>query len=129
LKSDRVIVHGSQEQSTTLVSQSAATSSTKPTKQKGKILLCRKSSCSKRGGKQFYSTLKETLAQLGLQDQVKIQLTGCQKQCKKAPSIILMPGKAKYTQVHPQKLASVLKTHYLTEPREEEVGAEYIQPV
>ena len=115
LKSDRIIIHDSQDRSILFTSESTSTSPIKPSKQKGKILLCSKSSCSKRGGKRLYSALKETLTHLGLQDEVKIQLTGCQKQCKKAPSIILMPGKAKYTHVHPQQLNSLLKTHFLVE--------------
>ena len=80
---------------------------------KGKILLCHKSSCAKRGVRQIYRTLSETIKQLGLQDKVSIELTGCQKQYKKAPSLILMPGKAKHTYVHPHDLASLLKAHYL----------------
>ena len=80
---------------------------------KGKILVCRKSSCSKRGGKKLYSALVETLQQLNLQDRVSIELTGCQKQCKKAPSLILMPGKVKHAYVHPHDLANLLKAHYL----------------
>lgn len=83
-------------------------------KQKGKILLCEKSSCSKRGGKNLYTALTETIEKLGLQDQVTIQLTGCQKQCKKAPSLILMPGKVKLTYVNPNDLTFLLKSHYLT---------------
>lgn len=80
---------------------------------KGKILVCRKSSCSKRGGKQLYRALTETLEQLGLQERVTIELTGCQKQCKKAPSLILMPGKVKHAYVNPNDLSSLLETHYL----------------
>ena len=97
-----------------IVFESASVSSaSKPRKdQKGKILLCRKSSCSKRGGKQLYHALKETLQQLGLQDRVSIELTGCQKQCKKAPSLILMPGKVKHTYVDPDRLTSLLEAHY-----------------
>lgn len=81
--------------------------------QKGTILLCHKSSCAKRGGNKLYHTLTATLKQLGLQKRVKIELTGCQKQCKKAPSLILMPGKVKHTYVNPNDLSSLLEAHYL----------------
>ncbi|MFP4133411.1 MAG: (2Fe-2S) ferredoxin domain-containing protein [Halothece sp.] len=84
-----------------------------PTPKKGKILICRKSSCSKKGGKTLYSALVETLKNLGLQEQVSIEFTGCQKQCKQAPSIILMPSKAKYNNVDPNDLPSLLEAHYL----------------
>jgi NADH:ubiquinone oxidoreductase subunit E len=97
-----------------LLKSIAVSSDSQPAKkQKGKILLCQKSSCSKRGGKNLYSALTETLEKLGLQDQVTIQLTGCQKQCKKAPSLILMPGKVKHTYVNPNDLTFLLKAHYL----------------
>lgn len=115
LKSDRVTILGSEDKS--VVSQSASVSTSPIQAQhknkKGKILLCRKSSCSKRGGKQLYRALTEALKQLGLQDRVRIELTGCQKQCKKAPSIILMPGKVKHADVNPHDLASLLEAHYL----------------
>lgn len=80
--------------------------------QTGKVLVCRKSSCAKRGGKQLYRALVETLEQLGLQERVTIQLTDCQKQCKQAPSLILMPGRVKHAYVNPNNLASLLKAHY-----------------
>lgn len=80
--------------------------------EQGKILLCYNSSCVKRGGKKLYYALAETLHQLGLQDQVRIEMTGCQKQCKKAPSFILMPGRVIHNYVHPEELPSLLKGHY-----------------
>ncbi|MGF1541672.1 MAG: (2Fe-2S) ferredoxin domain-containing protein [Pleurocapsa sp.] len=108
LKSDRVTIVNSQDQH--LVLESSAKS--KKNKQ-GKMLLCRKSSCAKRGGKRLYNALIETLNKLGLQDVVTIELTGCQKQCKKAPSLILMPGKVKHAYVNPQELTSLVEAHYL----------------
>lgn len=85
--------------------------STSPTK-KGKILLCYKSGCAKKGGKNLYFALAEALEKLGLKNQVSIELTGCQKQCKKAPSFILMPGKVVYNYVDPQNLTALLANHY-----------------
>ncbi len=114
LKSDQVIILGREDKSLVSQSGSVSPSSIPAQNKKGKILVCRKSSCSKRGGKQLYQALTETLQHLGLQDRVKIELTGCQKQCKKAPSIILMPGKVKHANVHPDNLASLLEAHYLT---------------
>lgn len=117
LKSDRIEVLDRQGESLSSESRSALSSVSsipKPEKSdRGKILICRKSSCSRRGGKQLYRTLIETLKQLGLQDRVSIQLTDCQKQCKQAPSLILMPGHVKHAYVHPNNLASLLTAHYL----------------
>jgi hypothetical protein len=57
LKSDRVTILNSQDKS--LVSKSFSSKS--KTNKKGKMLLCRKSSCAKRGGKKLYRALTETL--------------------------------------------------------------------
>lgn len=111
LKSDRVEKLNTSNESLDL--ESSVKTSKLGKKQKGKILICRKSSCSKRGGKQLYRALADTLNQLGLQDRVSIELTGCQKQCKKAPSLILMPGKVKHAYVNPKDLTSLVKAHYL----------------
>ncbi len=116
LKTDRVERLGTRDSSLVLESASVSSASKPGKNQKGKILLCRKSSCSKRGGKQLDRALTETLKQLGLQDRVTIELTGCQKQCKKAPSLILMPGKVKHAYVNPNHLAFLLKAHYLSTP-------------
>ena len=117
LKSDRIekISTNPTTQTTSSNSISPPTSSLvqKNKTKKGKVLVCRKSSCVKRGGKQLYRALTETINQLGLQQQVSIELTGCQKQCKQAPSMILMPGKVKHAYVHPHDLVDLLKAHYL----------------
>lgn len=110
LKSDRVEIISSDAESVVVESTPS-----QPNK-KGKILLCHKSGCAKRGGKQLYRALTDTLQQLGLQDRVSIELTGCQKQCKQAPSLILMPGKVKYAYVNPHNLAPLLEAHYLASP-------------
>lgn len=73
-----------------------------------KIMICQKSGCRKRGGKKLLSQLQQTLEQQGLHEQVKIQTTGCQKQCRNAPSSILKIGKKKYHQVKPRAIAQRL---------------------
>lgn len=117
LKSDRIERLDPRGESLISESRSASSSVSSTSKSeirdRGKVLICRKSSCSKRGGKQLYRALIETLKQLGLQERVGIELTDCQKQCKQAPSLILMPGHVKHAYVHPDNLASLLKAHYL----------------
>ena len=81
---------------------------------KGKILLCQKSGCLKRGGKKLHQALEETLRALGLQEWVKIEGTSCQKRCKRAPNMVLMPGKAKYGNLGKADLSALLEEHYLT---------------
>lgn len=85
-----------------------------PPSKSGKILVCQKSGCLKRGGKKFYHALQDTIRDLGLEGRVKIEGTGCQKRCKKAPNMVLMPGKAKYSQIEKKSISVLLEEHYLT---------------
>lgn len=78
----------------------------------GKILVCQKSSCWKRGGESVCQQLEQELEQQGLSDQVKIKLTGCLKQCKKGPNVVIMPHKARYCQVKPREVEELLTKHF-----------------
>ena len=79
---------------------------------KAKILVCGKSSCRKRGVKAVCEALESSLQACGLGDEIKIKETGCLKQCKKGPNIIMMPDKARYTQVRPQEIPTLIGKHY-----------------
>lgn len=92
---------------------SSTTTQPKTCPKKGKILLCNKSDCAKRGGRELYQTLQKTLCNLGLQDHVTIEKTSCQKRCGKAPNLILMPGKARHSKPNPKTIAELLEEHYL----------------
>ena len=81
---------------------------------KGKILICNKSDCAKRGGKKLYDVLEKTISNLGLEKHVTIQKTGCQKRCGKAPNMILMPGRSKHSKPNPKNIAGLLEEHYIT---------------
>ena len=81
---------------------------------KGKILICNKSDCAKRGGKKLYGVLEKTISNLGLEKHVTIQKTGCQKRCGKAPNMILMPGRSKHSKPNPKNIAGLLAEHYIT---------------
>ncbi|AFY78717.1 MAG: (2Fe-2S) ferredoxin domain-containing protein [Hydrococcus sp. C42_A2020_068] len=76
-------------------------------KSKAKILVCHKSGCLKRGGKHLHEKIEQALSELGLQNHVEIERTGCQKRCKKAPNFILMPGE-KETRCDRMDLDSIL---------------------
>lgn len=75
------------------------------------ILMCQKSDCWKRGGKQVYQTLEANLAEQGLREQVKIKKTGCLKQCKKGPNLVILPDKARYSRVKPQDVPELIHKH------------------
>ncbi|MDJ0731488.1 MAG: (2Fe-2S) ferredoxin domain-containing protein [Crocosphaera sp.] len=78
----------------------------------GKILVCQKSSCWKRGGQSICQRLEQQLEQQGLSDRVKVKLTGCLKQCKKGPNVVIMPHKARYCQVKPREVEELLTKHF-----------------
>lgn len=81
---------------------------------KAKILICQKSRCLKRGGKNLVSKLEKTLCKQGLQDQVIIKSSGCLKRCSKAPNCVLEVATKEYSEVHPahpNKITSLLEKY------------------
>ncbi|MGF1458098.1 MAG: (2Fe-2S) ferredoxin domain-containing protein [Leptolyngbyaceae cyanobacterium] len=85
-----------------------ATAATK----RSKILICRKSGCQKRGGRQIVAALEQVLHTYQLQDQVEIQPTGCQKRCSQAPNLTIMPGKYCYKNVNAKDLTALIEEHF-----------------
>lgn len=89
----------------------AEVSSKKKAKKPVKILLCRKSGCRKRGGKTLVEALEQALAERHLGDLVKIEFTGCQKRCSKAPALTIMPGKHRYDRMSAKDVPALLDKH------------------
>jgi len=79
---------------------------------KSSILVCQKSSCWKRGGKEVCQFLKEGLRDRGLDDTVQVKLTGCLKQCKAGPNVVMMPDKERYSKVQPHHVTELLDKHF-----------------
>ncbi|MGB0561918.1 MAG: (2Fe-2S) ferredoxin domain-containing protein [Spirulinaceae cyanobacterium] len=75
------------------------------------ILVCQKSSCRKRGADHVCERLEATVEQAGLTEQVKIQKTGCLKQCKHGPNLVFLPDKAKYRRVKANEITPLLQKH------------------
>ncbi len=96
-----------------LESQVCQASPQKSCAKSGKILLCQKSGCLKKGGKQLHEALKIAIANLGLQDRVTIKATSCQKRCGKAPNMVFMPGKDRYGKISPKKVSKLLEEHFM----------------
>jgi (2Fe-2S) ferredoxin len=92
------------------VSSSPETSKPKPEK-KQTILMCQKSDCMKRGGKALCQVLESELSDRGLQDTVNIKGTGCMKNCKGGPNLV-MPDKTRYTKVQPSQVAILVDKHF-----------------
>lgn len=77
----------------------------------GKILICQKSDCTKRGGKAVCRALEAALSDRQLSD-VKIQGTGCMKDCKAGPNIVFMPEKTRYSRVSAQDVSTLVDEHF-----------------
>ncbi|XHU96717.1 MAG: (2Fe-2S) ferredoxin domain-containing protein [cyanobacterium endosymbiont of Rhopalodia gibba] len=77
-----------------------------------KILVCKKANCWERGGRTLYQQIKNKLVDRGLGNQVEIRLTGCLKQCKKGPNIVVFPDKIEYNQVSIRQVDNLLEKHF-----------------
>ena len=82
-------------------------------KSKAKVLICQKSNCWKKGGKQVCAEIESKLEDLGLTKDIPIKKTGCLSQCKKAPALVMMPDKARYSKVKPKQVAKMVKKHLI----------------
>lgn len=76
------------------------------------ILICQKSDCWQHGGKEVYQQLEEELRDRGISDQVQLQKTGCQKQCKKAPNLVIMPNKDRHSYVKSSQVNGLLNRYF-----------------
>ncbi len=81
-------------------------------KTKAKILVCQKSDCQKRGGAAVCKALENALNSRGLAGEVTVQGTGCLKQCKAGPNIIVMPDKTRYSRIKPAEIPAILDKHF-----------------
>lgn len=86
------------------------------------VLICQKSDCWKNGGARVCQMLETGLEEKGLREAVNIKLTGCLKQCKKGPNLVVMPDKKHYNQVAPQDVPSLIEQHFATAKQENSVS-------
>lgn len=75
------------------------------------ILMCQKSDCMKRGGTGVCKALEAQLSERGLQNQVTIKATGCMKNCKGGPNLV-MPDKTRYSRISASEVAAILDKHF-----------------
>jgi NADH:ubiquinone oxidoreductase subunit E len=81
------------------------------------ILVCQKSDCMKRGGKALCQALESELTNHGLENSVAIKGTGCMKNCKAGPNLV-MPDKTRYSKVKAEQVAALIDKHFSGEIRE-----------
>ncbi len=80
---------------------------------KATILMCQKSDCMKRGGREVCHALQNAIAQNGLEGEVNIKGTGCMKKCKQGPHLV-MPDKTRYSGVHVSHVSILMEKHFAT---------------
>lgn len=83
-----------------------------PVKNKACILVCQKSDCWKRGGKDVCQVLTDTLRDRGLDEEITVKTTGCLKQCKNGPNIVVMPDKTHYRKIAASAIPAVVDKHF-----------------
>ncbi len=123
LKAERVMAARSESgrvTTATPVQEPAAMNSNKAKSAKNKhtILVCQKSDCMKRGGKAVCQALEAALSHRGLEDQVTIKGTGCMKNCKAGPNLV-MPDKTRYSRIPSTQVPVIMDKHF-ADNREEE---------
>jgi (2Fe-2S) ferredoxin len=82
-----------------------------PAKTKATILVCQKSDCMKRGGKAVCQALEAALSDRGLEDQVTIKGTGCMKNCKAGPNLV-MPDKTRHSRIQASFVPALMNQHF-----------------
>jgi NADH:ubiquinone oxidoreductase subunit E len=78
---------------------------------KATILVCQKSDCVKRGADGVCQALQGALRDRGLADQVTIKATGCMKNCKAGPNLV-MPDKTRYSRIQATQVPALMEKHF-----------------
>ena len=78
---------------------------------KAQILVCQGKSCCQHGAKTVCESLRSELHKAGLTDTVEIKTTGCIKQCKQAPNLVV-PGKKRYSRVKSEQISGLVKNYF-----------------
>lgn len=78
----------------------------------GKVLICQKSSCCKRGAKAVLGAIEDRIEESQLGDRVRIQKTGCLKGCKRGPNLVVVPDKTRYEKVTPEEARNLVDRHF-----------------
>ncbi len=93
-----------------LLSEQLSTKTAMSNRSRTKILVCQGSSCCKKGSQAIGKLLQTELNAQGITNQVEIKTTGCMKECKQAPCLI-MPGRNHYSRVQPQQVSKLVSKH------------------
>lgn len=73
------------------------------------VLICAGSGCISSGSRKVSTALDEALANNGLQDKVKVTVTGCHGFCEQGPIFIIEPEGTFYCHVQPEDVAELVQ--------------------
>ncbi len=112
LKAERVMAsRGNKEISETSSDVVVDTKNNIQPAKKAVILMCQKSDCMRRGGKALCQALEKELGSSNLSDRVIIKGTGCMKNCKAGPNLV-MPDKTRYSRIDATQIPALVQKHF-----------------
>lgn len=74
---------------------------------KTRVLICQKSSCQRRGSMAVCQAIERAIAQSNHPHDVILQATGCMKQCKSGPHVVLQSSNNKHKQRETKRYANI----------------------
>ena len=77
------------------------------------VRVCRGSGCAASGSEEITKAFEETIKANGLEERVKIIITGCHGLCEMGPIVIINPGDILYTRVKAEDVKEVVESHLL----------------
>ncbi len=115
LKAERVMAANAQGIATTVTPSEKLLNEDYPQvksrQTKTTILVCQKSDCMRRGGQELCQAMERALRDRHLEDQVTIRGTGCMKNCKAGPNLV-MPDKTKYSRIQAAQVSVIIDRHF-----------------
>ena len=125
LKASRVMAAGREKQTggETVAVSSFGDKKAKPAK--ATILVCQKSDCMKRGGTGVCRALEAALSDRSLSNEVTIKGTGCMKNCKAGPNLV-MPDKTRYSRIQASQVPALIDKHLADKIQKQENHREVV---
>ncbi len=76
---------------------------------KKRILICAGTGCVSSGANKVVAALHDKVAEFGIADDVKIDITGCHGFCEQGPLVIIEPGDTFYCRVEEEDVAEIVE--------------------
>jgi len=80
---------------------------------RGHVLVCGGTGCTSSGSNNIIEQFEKSLAEKGLQDEIKVVRTGCFGLCALGPIVIVYPEGAFYSLVTPEDVPEIVEEHLL----------------